>query len=101
MDENHAITISKEHCQARTLGGLNSQPLGKFPCIVIKETGVKYTGKPIKASRAPVCEDTLVKKKKKIKKRKSQKKKRKKKRCTSFTTLQLVPPKGAAVGISS
>ena len=98
MDENHAITISKEHYQARTLGGLNSQPLGKFPCIVIKETGVKYTGKPIKASRAPVCEDTFSQKEK-IKKKKSQKKKRK--RCTSFTTLQLVPPKGAAVGISS
>ena len=96
MDENHAITISKEHCQARTLGGLNSQPIGKFPRIVIKEMGVKHTGKPIKASRAPVCEDTFSQKEK-IKKKKSQKKKRKKKRCTSFTTLQLVPPKGAAV----
>ena len=77
MDENHAITISKEHCQARRLGGLNSQPVGKFLHTVINEMGATHTGKPIKASSDQCMRAHVVKKKNQKKKRKAKKKRKK------------------------
>ena len=77
MDENHAITISKEHCQARRLGGLNSQPVGKSLHTVINEMGATHTDKPIKASSAQCVRAHVVKKKNQKKKRKAKKKRKK------------------------
>ena len=85
MGENHAITISKEHCPARRLGGLNSQPAGKkFPHPVINEMGATHTGKPIKASSDQCVRAHVVKKKNQ---KKNQRKTKKKKKKGSITLL--------------